>query len=336
MPPSHWMEVRPQGLYCRPADLYIDPMRPVDSAVITHGHADHARPGHLQVIATAQTHAIMSSRYGEACCQSRRELAYGERISLANDVTLWLAPAGHILGSAQVVLEYGGERLVISGDYKRSPDPTCEPFEVVPCDVFVTEATFALPVFRHPPLERALAEYLAHIALFPMRTHLLGVYALGKCQRILMGLRALGYERPVYLHGALIPLCELYEREGLDLGPWIAVKDVDTKTLRGELVLAPPSAMSDRWSRRLPDVLTAMASGWMQIRARARQRRVEVPLVVSDHADWDELLQTIREVNPEEVWVTHGREDALIHALQRQGQPARALSLVGYGDEDTD
>lgn len=333
--PENWMQVRPEGLYCVPADAYIDPLRPVERAIITHGHADHARPGHGQVYATPATLDIMAARYGEGHARETHALPYGEKTEF-RECTLWLAPAGHILGSAQAVLEYGGTRLIAAGDYKRATDATCEPFQVVPCDVFITEATFALPVFSHPPLATAVQEYLDTVRQLTDRCHLMGVYALGKCQRILMALKEAGYPHPVYLHGALIALCELYEKYGLDLGEWEPVKDVPTEELRGKIVLAPPSALADRWSRKLPDVMTAMASGWMQIRARARQRRAEIPLVVSDHADWGELLQTIEDIQPGEVWVTHGREEALVHELSKQGVRAKALSLLGYEDEDAD
>lgn len=334
--PAQWMEVRAEGLYCAPANAYIDPSRPVARAIITHGHADHARAGHQQVLATPETMAIMRCRYGEQHAAQQQELAYAQPAQLGDGVTLWFAPAGHILGSAQAVLEYQGSRIVISGDFKRRTDPTCAPFRPVPCDVFVTEATFGLPVFTHPPIEQELQKLLDSLALLPHRCHLVGVYALGKCQRIMLGLRALGYDRPVYLHGALIKLCELYEAHGYDLGSWRLVSDVkDLKTLAGEIVLAPPSALVDRWSRRLPDVLTAMASGWMQIRARARQRRAELPLLISDHADWPELLQTLRDVGAPEVWVTHGREEALVHAATQMGIRCKALSLLGYEEDES-
>ena len=330
-----WLAVRPEGLLCLPGGFYIDPLRAVSSAVITHGHADHARPGNGDIYATAQTLAIMRCRYGDSCAARQLPLAYGERHRFG-DVELWLAPAGHILGSAQVVLEYRGERVVISGDYKRQADPTCQPFQPVPCDVFVTEATFGLPVFHHPPIAAEVEKLLQSLQLFPQRCHLVGVYALGKCQRLILALRALGYSKAVYLHGALVKLCELYEREGIALGKWVKVSEVgDIDSLAGEIVLAPPSALADRWSRKLPDMLPCMASGWMQIRARARQRRVELPLVISDHCDWPALLQTLEEVNPAQLWVTHGREEALVHRAQQLGYRAQALSLLGYEEEES-
>jgi putative mRNA 3-end processing factor len=328
-----WVRVVPQGIYIEPGNFFIDPVRAVDRAVVTHGHADHARPGNAHVLATPQTLAIMQARYGDAAAQSQQPLPYNASIDI-DGVKLWLAPAGHVLGSAQVVLEWRGSRVVVSGDYKRRADPTCAPFEVVPCDVFITEATFGLPVFRHPPDGEEIAKILRSLALFPDRAHLIGVYALGKCQRVIMLLRQAGYDRPIYIHGALAALCALYETLGVPLGDIRPATDATKDELKGQIVLSPPSAGADRWSRRLPDPITAVASGWMRVRQRARQRGVELPLIISDHADWDELLRTIDEVQAPDIWITHGREEALIHAAGLMGRRARALALVGYEDEE--
>src|SRR5438876_6998867 len=205
------------GLCCKVGGFHIDPIRTVERAVITHGHSDHARPGHARVLATPETIAIMRQRYGETAGGSLQTAGYGETISVG-DVSLSLAPAGHILGSAQAVIDYRGTRVVVSGDYKRRPDPTCAAFEPCNCDLFVTEATFGLPVFRHPPDRQEIDKLLHSLSLFPERCHLIGVYALGKCQRVLALLRRAGYEEPVYLHGALIGLTELYESLGVPLG----------------------------------------------------------------------------------------------------------------------
>ena len=331
--PETWIGTSSAGLYCEPGDFHIDPVRPVPRAVITHGHGDHARSGNEKVLATPGTIAIMQERYGEAAGASLQPLAYGETVT-AGDVTVRLAPAGHVLGSAQIVLEYRGSRVVASGDYKRRTDPTCAPFEPCTCDVFITEATFGLPVFRHPPDTREVDKLLHSLALFPERCHLVGVYALGKCQRVLALLRQAGYEEPVYLHGALIKLTELYESLGVRLGPVLPLSGVAREALRGRIVLAPPSATADLWSRRLPDPLVAMASGWMRVRQRAKARGVELPLVISDHADWDELTATIDEVGAEEIWVTHGREEALVHYAAKQGYRARALTLAGFEEDE--
>jgi putative mRNA 3-end processing factor len=334
--PATWLEVRPEGLFVRPGGFFVDPVRPVGTAVITHGHSDHARPGHGTVIATPETLAIMTARLGEAAGRAPRPLPCGPMIELG-EVRVRLAPAGHVLGSAQVIMEYAGTRVVVSGDYKRSPDPTCAPFAPVPCDLFVTEATFALPVFRHPPAEQEIARLLRSVALFPERCHVVGAYALGKAQRLIAHLRAAGWQRPIWLHGALLPLCELYARHGIDLGelrPATAgAKGTPRQELAGEIVLAPPGAIADRWARRLPDPVVCLASGWMRVRQRAKQGGVELPLVISDHADWDELLATLDDVQAPEVWVTHGREEALVHAAAQKGIRARPLALVGYDEE---
>jgi putative mRNA 3-end processing factor len=335
MPPAKfesWLKSDAAGLCCAPGGFHVDPLRPVDRAIITHGHSDHARPGHGAVLATPETIAIMKARLGPECAGSFQALRYGETIGLGG-TTVRLVPAGHILGSAQVVIEHAGRRAVVSGDYKRRHDPTAAPFELVACDLFVTEATFALPVFRHEPDDREIGRLLASLAAFPERTHLIGAYGLGKTQRLIALLRAAGYDRPIWLHGALMPMCELYAALGVELGALSLVSDATTK-LPGEIVLAPPSALQDRWSRRLADPVTAFASGWMRVRARARQRGVELPLVISDHADWPELVQTIAETQAEEIWVTHGREDALVHQIGLMGKRGRALALVGYEDEE--
>lgn len=335
--PDRWIETRPEGLYVQPADLFIDPRQPVPRAVVSHGHADHARPGHGTVWATAATLAIMRVRFGETACRRAAPLALGEILQLG-DARIWLAPAGHVLGSAQVVIEHRGTRVVYSGDYKRRKDPTTEAFLPVPCDIFVTEATFGLPVFRQPPVAGEIEKLLASLATFPERCHVIGAYALGKTQRLIAELRAAGYDRPVHLHGALLPLCRLYESMGIGLGrltpATIGERGRARAELAGEIIIAPPAAIADRWARRLPDALPCMASGWMQVRQRAVQRGIELPLVISDHADWDELLVTTREVEAGEVWVTHGREEALMHALAGEGVRARALSLIGFDNED--
>ncbi|HWX49937.1 MAG TPA: ligase-associated DNA damage response exonuclease [Roseomonas sp.] len=336
--PESWIRVTPEGLYCEPGDFHIDPALPVARAVISHGHSDHARPGHAAVLATPETLAIMTARLGEGRAgESQLPLRYREPL-VQKGVRITLVPAGHVLGSAQVVLEWEGSRIVVSGDYKRQPDPTCAAFEPVPCDVFVTEATFALPVFRHPPAAQEIRRLLESVALFPERAHLVGCYALGKCQRLIALLRQAGWERPLYLHGAQASICALYQRFGVALGELCPVPRPQKRgesVLAGEIVLAPPSAEASPWARRLADPVTALASGWMRVRQRAKARGVELPLIVSDHADWDDLLATIAEVGAPEVWVTHGREEALIHALASRGVRGRALHLLGRDEDET-
>ena len=327
---------KPEGLYCPPGDFYIDPVRPVDRAVITHGHSDHARAGHGAVAATPETLAIMECRYGEDFTGTRQPVGYGEGFN-RNGVEVSLVPAGHVLGSAQTVVRWKGMTIVVSGDYKRRRDPTCPAFEPVPCDVFVSEATFALPVFRHPPDRGEIGKLLASVAQFPERAHLVGAYALGKAQRVIRLLREAGYDQTIYVHGALIRLNALYERFGIDLGPLAMATEGSgerKQDFAGRIVVAPPSAIADRWSRRFPDPVDAFASGWMSIRARARQRGVELPLILSDHADWDELTATVAEISPGELWITHGREEALARWSELHGIKARPLTLVGYEDED--
>lgn len=334
--PEEWIRVTKQGLFVDPGNFFIDPNTATDIAVITHGHADHARSGHKKVISTHETLAIMKVRFGENHSPLPYGIAYGEKLKI-NDVVIWLVPAGHVLGSAQIVLEYKGSRVVVSGDYKRQKDPTCLSFAPVNCDVFITEATFGLPVFKHPEAQEEITKLLRSIDLFSDRCHVVGAYALGKAQRIIALLRQKGYERPIYIHGALKNLCDLYAQNGVDLGELLPVpiskKNQKNPNLEGQIVLAPPSAIADRWIRRLPDPVVVMASGWMRIKQRARQRNVDLPLVISDHADWNELFQTFHEVGAPEIWVTHGREEAVIHQANLQGFKARALSLIGY-DED--
>jgi putative mRNA 3-end processing factor len=287
------------------------------------------------VLATEATLDIMGERYGLDFAEAMQAAAYGEAVD-RDEVQVTLVPAGHVLGSAQVVVRWKGLTMVVSGDYKRRRDPTCPAFEPVPCDVFISEATFALPVFRHPDDRHEIARLLRSVQQFPERAHLVGAYALGKAQRIICLLREAGYERPIYVHGALERLNALYQRHGVDLGPLEPATTAAKKDFAGEIIVAPPSTLQDRWSRRFPDPVAAFASGWMQVRARARQRAVELPLVISDHADWDELTQTVDELRPGELWITHGREEALARWAELHGVPARALALVGYEEEGED
>ena len=325
-----WIEPFPEGIYVKPADAWVDPSQPKAQALVTHGHADHARGGHGAVWATPETLAIMGVRYGE---QQERPVAYGETLRVG-EVDVSFVPAGHVLGSAQIVLDYQGERVVVTGDYKRRPDPTCAPFVVTPCDVLITEATFGLPVFIHPDTGSEIDRLLHRLHAEPERCVLVGAYALGKAQRVITELRGRGHDAPIYYHGALERLCRLYEDLGVSLGDLRPATGASKDELKGRVVIAPPGALNDRWSRRLPDPVTAMASGWMRIRQRARQRNVELPLVISDHSDWEELTRTIREVAPREVWITHGREDALMHWCTLHQIKARKLNLVGNEDED--
>jgi len=314
-------------------------MRPVDRAVVTHGHADHARAGHGQVAATAETLALMAARYGERFAGQTVALPYGETLT-RDGVDIRLTPAGHVLGSAQVTVTWRGLKITVSGDFKRAADPTCAPFEQAPSDIYVTEATFGLPVFRHPPASAEVDKLLTSIRQFPERTHLVGAYSLGKAQRIIALLRRAGYDAPIFIHGALTAVNAVYQRFGVDLG---ALEPAPLKDPRGEaadfagrIVIAPPSAFHTPWAQRFQEPVLAFASGWMSVRARARRQGVELPLVISDHADWDELTHTVREIAPSELWVTHGREEALVRWCELNGVAAQPLSLVGYGEGDGD
>ena len=276
----------------------------------------------------------MGLRYGEDFAGTTQAAKLGETIAV-NGVSVTFHPAGHVLGSAQIAVEHGGIRIVASGDYKRQPDATCAPFEPVACDVFITEATFGLPVFRHPPDSEEIARLLKSVGQFPESAHLIGAYALGKAQRVMRLLREGGFERPIHIHGALAKLSAYYQSRGIDLGELQpATVESGAKTdFVGAVVIGPPSAFADRWSRRFPDPISCYASGWMRIRQRAKQLGVELPLIISDHSDWDELTATILETGASEVWVTHGREEALVRWCELAGIAARPLHLVGYEDE---
>ncbi|MFN4203869.1 MAG: ligase-associated DNA damage response exonuclease [Tabrizicola sp.] len=321
---------RPEGLYCPCGDFFIDPTRPVPRALVTHGHSDHARAGHGAVLATAETLDIMAIRYGEDFTQSRQVAGDSIRIG---EATVSFHPAGHVLGSAQIAVEGQGQRIVVSGDYGRVPTPTCDPFQPVPCDIFVTEATFALPVFRHPPPQAEIARLLSSVRAFPDRAHLIGAYALGKAQRVIAAIRQAGWDAPIYIHGALQRLCDYHVARGIDLGALRPATAGQKDDYAGAIVIAPPSAFAATWVQRFPDPVIAFASGWMQVRARARQRGVELPLVISDHVDWPNLTATIEELNPAEVWIAHGREDALMRWCELTQRAAKPLHLVGYEDE---
>ncbi|KWT97978.1 MULTISPECIES: ligase-associated DNA damage response exonuclease [unclassified Variovorax] len=331
MPPQDLVVARPEGLYCPPGDFYIDPWRPVDRAVITHGHSDHARVGHGHYLAHEDSAGTLRARLGDVTLQT---LPYGQAID-HHGVRLSLHPAGHVLGSAQVRLEHGGRVWVASGDYKTEPDGTCAPFEPVPCDTFITESTFGLPIYRWPAQAALFAEiddwWRANAK--HGRASVLLCYAFGKAQRILHGVDAsIG---PIVVHGAVEPLNAVYRAAGVVLPPTLRVTDpsVDAALLKRALVLAPPSAAGSPWMRRFGQYSDAFASGWMQLRGTRRRRGVDRGFVMSDHADWPGLQQAIAATGAERVFVTHGSVAVMVRWLQENGLDARAFQTE-YGDED--
>ena len=327
------MRLLRHDLYIEPLGAYIDPPFPVDKALITHAHGDHARSGHNHVLATHDTIGLMKLRYGEDAAKHWQPVDYGEDVQLGS-VSVSFHPAGHILGSAQILLETAQQRICVSGDYKRFPDKSIPAFTPIPCDIFVTEATFGLPVFQHPdPLSEA-QKLVSSLRRFPDQSHLVAVYALGKAQRLITLVREAGYDKPIYMHGSLVKMCDYYQSRGIDLGDLRYATGLPKDALKGCLVLAPPSTLQEVWSRRLTEPILGMASGWMTVKQRARQRGIELPLVISDHADWNELTATIKDTGAGEVWVTHGREDALVHWCQTQGLKAAPLHLQGREEEE--
>src|SRR3954462_7791280 len=333
MRPEDILKPTASGLCSQIGGFHIDPTRPVDKALITHGHSDHARAGHGAVLATRETLDMMRLRYGPNFAGPAQAISYGETLTLGK-AQVAFHPAGHVLGWAQICVASNGTRVLASGDYKDVADPTCAPFELVQCDAFITEATFGLPVFRHGDPRAEIAKLLESVALFPERGHLVGAYSLGKAQRVIALIRAAGYHKPIYLHGAMESITRYYVSRGIDLGELRLVRDASKAELAGTIAICPPSALQDRWTRRFPDPVSAFASGWMRVRARARQRGVELPLVISDHADWDGLTATITATGASQIWVTHGAEEALVHWCTTKGLEARPLHIVGYGDEE--
>ena len=334
MPAPDLVIERPQGLYCPAGDFYIDPWRPVHRAVITHAHADHARAGHGHVLATAVSAGVLRSRLGASL--PLQGLAYGETV-LHHGVRISLHPAGHVLGSAQVRLEHGGQVWVASGDYFLSAhderNPTCAPFEPVRCDCFITESTFGLPVYRWAPQAQVLAEvdawWRANAAAG--RPSLLMAYRFGKAQRVIAGVDArIG---PIVVHSAVAPLNEAYRAAGVPLPPTATVRDLpDRQALAGALVVAPPSVHGSAWARRLGEASDAFASGWMALRGARRRQGVDRGFVLSDHADWPGLQRAIAASGASRIIVTHGFEAVMVRWLQGQGLDAGAFRTE-YGGE---
>ncbi|HKX54046.1 MAG TPA: ligase-associated DNA damage response exonuclease [Nitrosospira sp.] len=321
-----------EGLLCVPGQFYIDPWQPVERAVITHAHSDHARPGHAHYLAALPGANILKIRLGDIRLDT---LAYGERIT-HNGVTISFHPAGHVLGSAQVRLEYKGEVWVLSGDYKLQPDGTCDVFESVACDTFVTESTFGLPIYRWKAVD-IIFEDINHWwrrNAAEGRASLLYCYSFGKAQRILKGIDStIG---PIVCHGATETLNRIYRASGVSLPDTVSVSDVNSKNgFRDALIIAPPSAARSPWTRRFGDYSDAFASGWMLLRGARRRRGVDRGFVLSDHADWPGLMEAITSTGARRVIVTHGHVDVMVRWLRERGLQASAFDTA-YGKEEED
>ena len=329
---ANWLIKKKEGLYCIPGDFYIDPLYPVKKALITHAHTDHARPNNHFILGTKETIEIMKIRYAKSYCTNYQVINYNSPLTI-NNIDITFIPAGHILGSSQILIEYNGCKVLISGDYKRVEDKTCKSYQNKKCDIFITEATFGLPIFSHPFDKDEIKKLLESVIKNNQKPHLIGVYALGKCQRILSLLRDAGYDETIYLHGALMKITDYYVSEGVRIGKVKNTSDLNLSELKNQIILCPPSALHDKWSRKFKNPIKGIVSGWMNIRQRIKQKNIQLPLIISDHADWNDILLTTKENNPEKVLVTHGREEALVFQLNKLGYDAKALNLLGYEDE---
>lgn len=324
--------VRPEGLYCEAGDFFIDPWRGVDTALITHAHADHARAGSSHYIATQASAAVVRKRLGSAI--SFQGVQYGEPLKLGQT---WVSfhGAGHVLGSAQIRVEHRDQVWVVSGDYKRCSDPTCAPFEVVECDTFITEATFGLPIYRWEAGAVTARRIYDWWQADPERPSILFCYAFGKAQRILSELTRYT-DQPVYVQGAIQILTEIYRDQGISLLPTISTSEVPRQhDYRGKLVLAPPSSYRSSWMKRFKRPQTAFASGWMAVRGARRRRGYERGFVLSDHADWPSLIQTVKDTHAGQVYVTHGQSDVVARYLTEVvGIEAMPLETLFEGEAD--
>lgn len=328
------IDVTQTGLECKAGGFFIDPWRPSDLALITHAHADHARPGAKRYVATKVSESVLRARLGADI--DLQTVEYGEQLKLG-DALVSFHPAGHVLGSAQIRVEVGDEVWVVSGDYKRAADPTCEPFEVIPCTTFITEATFGLPVYRWQPSEQVAQDIFEWWTGDPERPSLLFCYAFGKAQRVLAELSKFT-NRTVYLHGAVMRLTELYREQGIEMVPTQAVSDFPRgHDFRGELIIAPPSGHRSTWMKRFKLPQTAFASGWMQVRGNRRRRGYERGFVLSDHVDWTNLIKTIDETGARQVFATHGQTDIVARYLREtRGIDARPLPTPFEGESEAD
>jgi putative mRNA 3-end processing factor len=321
-----------RGLYCAAGDFYVDPWEPVDRALITHAHGDHARWGSHSYLAARDGARVLRTRLGDAA--NIETIGYGETVTI-NGVRVSYHPAGHIIGSAQIRAEHNGEVWVVSGDYKTDPDPTCAPFELVPCNTFVTESTFGLPIYRWCGQEEVFAQMIdwwsANAAAG--RASIVFAYALGKAQRILAGLLG-ATVGPIYTHGAVEKLTRDYRGAGVVMPDTTHAASLSRgHDFRGSLILAPPAAAGTTWMRRFGDYSTAFVSGWMQIRGTRRRRSVDRGFALSDHVDWPALLSTISATGAERVWVTHGFRDPVVRWLTERGVEATSIASRWEGDE---
>lgn len=314
------------NLYISSLNAYIDPKYPVDKAIITHAHADHARPNHNNVLATEDTINIMKIRYGENSATNFQKIKYGERIYI-NGIYISFFPAGHILGSAQVLFDKSGYKTLITGDYKTVPDKTAQNFESIKTNTLITEATFGLPIFNHPSPVKEVKKVISSLEKNSKLNHLIGAYSLGKAQRIISVLRELGYDKEIYIHGSIKKISEYYSKNNIYLGKLIQVNSENSKKIKNKVIIAPPSALKDVWSRKFNNCILCYASGWMAIKQRAKQKLIQLPITVSDHADWSELTSTILNSEAEKVLITHGQEDCIKYWCNSNKINASALSL---------
>jgi putative mRNA 3-end processing factor len=323
------------GLYCPDGDFYIDPWQPVARAVITHAHGDHARFGSQAYLCAAPCAPLLQRRFGASAVVE--SLPYGDTIALGR-TRVSFHPAGHVLGSAQVRVEGAAGVWVVSGDYKRAADPTCEPFEVVPCDTFVTESTFGLPIYRWDAAEQIIDELMAWWSANRAAglTSILFCYTLGKAQRLLAELARVT-DVPVFVHGMMLPMIEAYREAGVRMLPTLPLIERPRGTsFAGELVLAPLSARGTPWMRRLGDLSDAFASGLMRVRGVRRQRAFDRGFVLSDHADWSGLLQTIAETGAGRVLATHGFAEPLARFLKSHGMDSGVIRTAWEGEAGSD
>lgn len=321
------------GLYCPAGDFYIDPWVAVDQALLTHAHGDHAYPGSRRYLAAAPGLGLLKRRLGEQA--PIETLVYGESRRIG-EALVSFHPAGHILGSSQIRIEAEGQVWIFSGDYKRDLDPTCPAFEPVACDVFITEATFGLPIYRWDPTEKVIGEILRWWEgnVRARRASVLYAYSLGKAQRLLAELARFS-DRMVYVHGAVESMVQAYREAGVKMAATEKVGESQRgRSFAGELILAPPSAFGSRWMKRVAPASTAFASGWMRLRGTRRRRGFDRGFAMSDHADWPSLLRTVRESGAKKILVTHGSGDALVRYLQESGLEASMLKTK-FGDEES-